>query len=164
MGIGAIIAALVSLIALVFTIRQNNNVKYLEFIKNVDEEFSNHLEKENSLKDREECLVYAYNYIDICDRILFLIKRHKVPQEFYDYYLDFFNYAITIMWWYSKIYPEDKHSLETSWPSITQWIYEKKGTPYPFMHLPKVMKDQLDGKGVDENSIFKELKKILKSE
>lgn len=166
LGIGSIIVAVVSIATLIFTIRQNQNTNYLEFVKNSDLELSQQLEKELNLKNKDECIVYAYNYIDLCDRIMFLIGKRKIPQDFFEYYRDFFNYAITMMWCYSKIYPEDEHSLKSSWLSLKDWITQKNDcVPYPLMHLPAEMKKILKSQNIDidQNTVKKDLKEKLNS-
>jgi len=162
LAIGTIIIAIISIATLIFTIRQNNDVKYLEFVKNTDNEISRQIEKELKLKGKDECLVYAYNYIDMCERIMFLINKRKVPRDFFEYYLNFFNYAITMIWGYAKIYPEDVHSLQSSWLSLKEWIFKKNEiNPYPVMHLPTEMKKILLEMGVDididQDTILKQL-------
>jgi len=166
LGIGTIIVAVVSIGTLIFTIRQSKNVNYLEFVKNTDVEFTKQLEKELTLEGKEQCIVYAYNYIDLCDRIMFLIEKRKVPQDFFEYYRDYFNYAITMMWGYSKIYPEDQHSLQTSWFSLKEWInQEGEINPYPLMHLPEEMKKILKEKGIEinKNTVKNDLKEFFSS-
>ncbi|HUU47709.1 MAG TPA: hypothetical protein VMW55_02885 [Nitrosopumilaceae archaeon] len=162
LGIGTMLLALATVATLIFTIRQNNDVKYLDFVKSTDAEISQQLEKELHLKGRDDCIIYGYNYIDMCDRIMFLIKKRKVPQEFLEYYLGFFNYAITMMWWYAKIYPNDEHSLKSSWLSLKRWIAQKNEiNPYPLMHLPAEMKKILSDMNIkidiDHNTILKNI-------
>jgi len=160
MGIG-------SLLVLFLTVRQNNNVKYLDFIKNTDTEISQLIKEELTLKNKNECIIYAYNYVDLCDRVLFLIQNKAIQKGFKEYYFDFFNYAVTIMWWYSKIYPEDKHSFKISWSALKKWIEEEgEISPYPLMHLPEEMKKTLtEGKintDEDQLSIIKDLKEVFR--
>ncbi len=166
-GIGAIIAAFVGLIGLLITIRQNRYVRYLEFVKGIDNELAQHIEKETKLDGREECIIYAYNYIDICDRVMFLINRKVIAKDFFEYYHDFFNYAITIMWWYTVIHPEDSYSLKISWPTITRWIaHQNNDAPYPVTHLPKEMQKELANihrDTTDKTSLHNEIKESIKS-
>lgn len=166
LGIGTIIVAIVSIATLAFTIKQSRNINYLEFVKNTDIELSKQLEKELELKGKEQCIVYTYNYIDLCDRIMFLIRKRKIPQEFFEYYRDFFNYAVTMIWGYVKIYPEDEHSLQTSWFTLKEWIaQEDEINPYPLIHLPLEMKKILKENGIDlnQNTIKKDLKEFYGS-
>ena len=156
-----------SLFILYLTIRQHNNVKYLDFIKNTDIEISQLIKEELTLKNKEECVIYAYNYIDLCDRILFLVQNKTIQKGFKEYYFDFFNYAITIMWWYSKIKPEDRHSFKISWSALKKWIEEgNKIDPYPISHLPEVMRKALSEDGINleknEHEMFEEIKEAFK--
>ena len=146
LGIGAIITSVISVIMVILTIGQYNKTKYLEFIKDVDLEISQQLEKETNLKDRNDCIIYAYNYIDICDRVLFLLKKGKISKTFYEYYRDFFSYAATMMWWYITIYPQDEHSIKNSWSSLTYWIVNENIEAYPAFHLPEAMKNEIGKK------------------
>jgi hypothetical protein len=166
LGLGTILLALASIVALIVTIKQNQKVGYLEFVKDTDLELSNYLKEELNLKGRDACIIYSYNYIDLCDRIILLIEKKKVPREFFEYYVDFFNYAVTVMWWYAKIYPEDQHSLKTSWSSLKNWIIDNNEMiPYPIMHLPSEMKKILIGENidldVDQDTIKKDLIKVF---
>jgi hypothetical protein len=159
-GLGTIIMGIGSLLILFLTVRQHNNVKYLDFIRNTDTEISQLIKEELTLKNKNECVIYAYNYIDLCDRILFLIQNKAVQKSFKAYYFDFFNYAITIMWWYSKMVPEDRHSFKISWSALKKWIEEEEEiTPYPLMHLPEEMKKAF---GDDKISLEKDPSIILK--
>lgn len=165
-GIGTIVAAFIAVGALVVTLRQDKAARYLEFLKDVDFELSDHLEKEKNLEDLEQCLVYCYNYISICERILFLVYRKKIPKDFVDYYKEFFNYSLTMMWWYKSAY-DDEHSPTESWPSLTSWILTKEMNPYPFAHLPKQMREELAMKDekltkISKGEIFDDLTKYLK--
>jgi len=160
MGIG-------SLVVLFLTVRQNNSVKYLDFIKNTDTEISQLIKEELTLKNKNECIIYAYNYIDLCDRVLFLIQNKSIQKGFKKYYFDFFNYTITIMWWYSKIYPEDKHSFKISWTALKKWIEEEEGiSPYPLMFLPEEMKKTLSDDKInlekDPSEILAEITEVFK--
>jgi hypothetical protein len=148
-GIGTVIAAFGSMGFLIVTLWQARESHYLNFIKNMDQTLAEHLEKEPKLEGHDDSIMYAYNYINICDQIMFLIKNKKIPRDFYRYYLDFFNYSITMIWWYSTIYPEDNHSLKHSWPAITNWItHGNGGNPYPTMHLPKALQNELAKKSI----------------
>lgn len=157
---GVIITALM----LIVTIRQNRDTKYLQFIKDTDEELSEMIKEEPKLDSRDSCIIYAYNYIDICDRIMFVIKKGIISKEFFTYYLDFFNYSVTMMWWYTVTYPTDIHSLNSSWNMLTKWIkdenneFPSKAHPYPIMHLPQKMKELLP-----TNEQTKDEVKILES-
>ncbi len=163
LGIGALVTAAVSVIMVIVTVKQNNDTKYLEFIRNVDREISNHLEKETSLKGKDACIIYAYNYIDICDRVLFLIRNGTISKAFLEYYGDFFSYASTVMWWYVLVYPKDVHSIKNSWPSLIRWIVNENHESYPAMHLPTAMKDILpDGVSPDTSSTDLHLQLISK--
>lgn len=164
-GLGTIILAfataggvIITALMLIATVRQNHDTKYLEFIKDVDTEITEQLEKETKLANRDECIIYAYNYIDICDRILFLINRGIISKNMINYYQDFFCYAATMMWWYTTIYTEDVYSIKHSWPSMLDWISDHI-IPYPIMHLPKQMQSELanDKKQVDEYTIRNDL-------
>jgi len=157
-AIGAIIAAFASVAGLIITIRQSRDAKFLEFIKEVDTEITEHLEKELTLKGEDDCIVYAYNYIDICDRIAFLIEKNKIQREFLDYYRDFFNYSVTVMWWYTTRH-EDRHSLKLSWPPLIRWILKEEGTPYPVEHLAKEMIKFLSEKekNTDEKTLYSQM-------
>ena len=165
LGIGAMITAVISVIMVIITIRQNQDTKYLQFIKDIDSEISQQLEKEPGLKGRDACIIHAYNYIDICDRVLFLIKKGKISKEFFEYYRDFFSYAVTMMWWYVTIYPQDEHSLKYSWSALIHWIVYENAVAYPAMHLPDEMKNEIgkEKSVVDSTKLCDELKEMIKS-
>lgn len=143
LGLGTLVFAIATILTLIYTIRQTRESRYLDFIKDIDKRLAEQIEKENDLEDHEQRLIYAYNYIDICEQVMFLIKKRKLHEDFFNYYIDFFNYAITLLWWYTTVYPEDKHSLKSSWSTMTDWIIFEKPEPYPLMHLPAAMKDEL---------------------
>lgn len=158
-GIGTIIAAFVGIGGLIITIRQNRDSNYLEFINNTDKTLSEHLERGAELdkadKNREDRLSYAYNYVDTCERILFLMNNGKVPKDFFDYYYDFLNYGLTMMWWYGSVYKEDRR-LTKAWPLMTKWVLQDglkfikkksigKPDPYPLEHLPDGMIKEFTG-------------------
>lgn len=164
LAIGAMIAAFASVAGLIFTIRQASDARYLEFIKNIDTELTEHLEKELKLDGEAACIVHSYNYIDICDRIAFLIENKKIRPEFLDYYYDFFNYAITVLWWYTTN-EEDNRSLEYSWPPLIRWIVRGEGKPYPVKHLPEKMVELLSEteKNTDQNTLYSQLVDRIKT-
>ena len=165
-GIGTLLLALASIIGLIITLRQDRDARYLEFLKDVDAELSLHLEKEKALEDRDECITYAYNYIDICERILFLVTKKKIPYDFIKYYYDFFNYALTMMWWYTTVY-DDEHSPTESWPTLTKWLFNNEMEPYPIAHLPKKMREVLTTEKsesvdkTDKNTMYDNLKNYI---
>ncbi len=144
-AIAAMIAAFVSIGGLIITIRQTRDARYLEFVNDTDEKLSEHIEKGDNVVGRDKLITYAYNYIDICERIMFLINKKKVTEDFFDYYYDFLNYGVTIMWWYTVMY-DDKHPLMKTWHHMTDWVsYDQKSKPdpYPLDHLPDKMKEEL---------------------
>ena len=160
-GIGTMIAAFGSIGFLIVTLWLARESNYLNFIKDMDQRLADHLEKEPKLEGYDDSIVYAYNYIDICDQIMFLIKNKKIPHHFFQYYLDFFNYSVTLMWWYAAVYPDDTRSLKYSWLAITDWIVDKnEARPYHVMHLPKAMQDELAKKGIvpADAEIYKQVK------
>jgi hypothetical protein len=163
-GIGTIIAAFGSIGYVLITLIQARESNYLNFIKDMDQRLANQIEKELELKGYDDSIVYAYNYIDICDQIMFLIDNKKIPRSFYNYYLDFFNYSITIMWWYTAVYPEDTHSLKHSWPAITHWLVSNDMVhPYPIMHLPKTMQNEINKRNIvcENNEIHRRVRKSI---
>jgi hypothetical protein len=90
---------------------------------------------------------------------MFLIEKKKLPRDFLQYYFDFFNYAITMMWGYSTIDKNDKYSLYSSWPTLRAWILKDKRAPYPAQHLPKKMTELFseEEKNTDVKIIYSQL-------
>lgn len=141
-GIGTIIGGVATAGALIYTMLQDKKTRLLEFVKDVDAEIAEHLKNDEILKTRDECVTHAYVYLEILDRIAFLLEKNKIPKLFSDYYKNFFNYGITMMLWYVYAW-QDRHTLEENWPSLIEWFkknrIEKKGlNPYPLTHLPSM--------------------------
>ena len=152
-GTGTIIVAIFTAGSLIYTILQDKKTRLLEFVKDVDSEIAEHLKKDEDLRTRDECVTHAYVYLEILDRIAFLLEKKKIPKLFSDYYKNFFNYGITMMLWYVYAW-QDMHTLEDNWPSLIKWFKKngaepddkKKGVkpddkkkglnPYPSEHLP----------------------------
>lgn len=139
-GIPVAIAAI--MIPYILEIRKDRNAKFLGFLKEVDDEIWSHLKEEKDLAKLEHCLTYAYRYLEILDRISYLLQRDKIPPEFSDYYQNHFNYAHTMMTWYLHVY-DDGHSPEENWPSLIEWFNNHKIKPYDFGHLPEIMQEEL---------------------
>ncbi len=147
-GIGtAIVSSLVAVGTLIFALKQDRDARILGFLKETDQEIARQLEKEETLRDYDECIVYAYNYLDIMQRIAFLYLHRRIPSSLANYYRTFFNYAETIMGWYTSVY-DDKHPPEYSWPELIDWFAGQKMEPYHVQHLPKAMRDELEKKHV----------------
>src|SRR5574342_634351 len=98
--IGSLLAGVAAVIGLVWTLRNDRNTRFLEFIKDVDNEIADHLKNDEKLENDAECVTHAYVYLEILDRITFLLYSRKIPQEFSEYYKNYFNYGVTMLIWY----------------------------------------------------------------
>lgn len=143
-GIGTLIGGAATAGALIYTILQDKKTRLLEFVKDVDAEIAEHLKDDEDLRTRDECVTHAYVYLEILDRIAFLLEKKKIPKLFSDYYKNFFNYGITMMLWYVFAW-QDMHKIEENWPSLIAWFKKnsierndgkKLLNPYPSAHLP----------------------------
>lgn len=156
-GIGTILTGVAAVVGLIITLRQDRQTKILSFIKETDREISDQIEKENHLKDFDQCINYTYNYLDIIERIAFFCKYNKDIKKYASYYSGFFNYAVTMMAWYISVY-DDKYKLEETWPNLVEWFRHNVMNPYDSTHLPTQLLKELKVKKVNQNRIFVKLK------
>jgi len=156
-GIGTLIAALAAVIGLIYSMLQERNTRFLEFLKDTDREISEQLQQQEKLEQFEQCLVYAYTYLGIMNRIAFLYEHKKIPKLFLDYYREYFNYGLTVMGWYTNVW-EDKHDPTFAWNDMIQLFYdgEIEISPFHYEHMPDAMTDKLN-RNVSEDNFFAKL-------
>ncbi len=166
-GISSLLAGLAAVVSLVITLRQDRDARLLGFMSETSNSISRQLENEKSLKELEDCIVYAYNFLDILDGVAFLRIRNKIPEYAVRYYKSFFEYGITIMAWYASI-PEkegssktyDTRSLSDNWPSLVDWLRgESQMNAYGIELLPPRMVDELNRCKVDKSAMFDKVRK-----
>ncbi|MGI0009875.1 MAG: hypothetical protein ACREAE_00570 [Nitrosopumilaceae archaeon] len=172
--IGVPVAVATIAIPYIQALRQDRDAKYLSFIKEIDDELWQLIRAE--LKTSDQCIDHAYYYLEILDRVAFLIDKKKIPYDFGEYYQNYFNYSVTVMGWYTRVY-NDKHTPEQNWPSLVKWLKDYHDiTPYPIDHLPirlirELIKNKIYTKkeieeGADINKILEglpeDIKKVVK--
>jgi hypothetical protein len=176
--IGSLLAGGVAVIGLIWTLKQDRNTRFLEFIKDVDGEIAEHIKNDEKLENYNECVTHAYVYLEILDRIAFLLDKRKIPSDFSEYYKNYFNYGVTMMIWYVFAW-QDKHTIEENWPSLIGWFKKNTLNPYPIKHLPTMLDNKIQdlncvdifekiinklrNKSLDDDTI-KELNDISKTE
>ncbi len=156
-GIGTLVAALAAVIGLIYSMWQERNTRFLEFLKDTDREISEQLQQQEKLEDLEQCLVYAYTYLDIMNRIAFLYTHNKIPKLFLDYYREYFNYGLTVMGWYTNVW-EDKHDPTFAWGDMIKLFNDGKIeiSPFHYEHMPDAMTNELS-KDINEEKFFTKL-------
>jgi len=158
--IGSLLAGGAAVIGLIWALRNDRNTRFLEFIKDVDKEIADHIKNDEKLENNDECVTHAYVYLEILDRIVFLLEKKKIPKEFSEYYRNYFNYGATMLIWYIIAW-QDKHTLEENWPSLIGWFKINILHPYPLNHLPSMLGNRLEElKAVEEAEQF--IEKITK--
>jgi len=161
-GISSLLAGFAAVISLVVTLRQDRESKILAFLSDTNKVIAHQLEIEKDLKDLEDCIVYAYNYLDILEGIAFLRVRNKIPEYVARYYKSFFEYGITMMAWYASIperegssAPYDKRNPSDNWPELVGWLAnERQMKAYGVKHLPPQMAKELERCKVDKSAMF----------
>lgn len=158
--IGGLVANFSALVTLAYNLVKERNTRILGFLKDTDEEISRQIEKEEKVNDFNGCLIYAYNYLDIMERISYLQDARKIPKYLGEYYHTFFDYAVTIMFWYTTAY-NDKHSPGDSWPSLIGWFKEHDMHPYEIRHLPDFMQQTLKRDKASPTEMLQEISTII---
>lgn len=168
-GVGALLAGFAAVLGLIITLRSEHEARLLTFFSEKDAAISLQLEIEKDLNGLEQCIVYAYNYLDLMEGIAFLRLRRKIPEYAARYYKSFFEYGITMMAWYTSI-PEregsqkryDTRSIKDNWPSLVEWLGTMRNfTAYGVEHLPPEMVRVLDASHVDRSKMFAEVQSAI---
>ena len=102
----------------------------IEIIREYGKDLADLSNKENNLKTKLDCSLYAEQYLDTLEQIASLYNKNIIPKRAADYFENKFAYGLTLLNWYKdSVYVKDDDTKQSRFqevygedPNEARWI------------------------------------------
>ncbi len=124
------------------SIKENTRATHSQLLRSFHEDLTSRLNKNAILKTTEDCQRYANDYLNTVDEIAYLELNGKIPSHIATYLKRFFEYGLTIIYWYDDMVGEDfNEASKKNWPNYINYCKKNGIVANPDDKLPKIMLD-----------------------